>query len=196
MFINVIYRLENMKAVIIPGNDNTQITSNWYQYVKSELEKLGLEVIAENMPDSKVARKDIWIPYIKDKLAGDEDSILIGHSSGAIAIMKYLEENKCKLAILVGTYYSDLDDELERDSGYFDEPWKWDKIKNNAKKIVIFASRDDPWINISEPRLIKENVNAEYHEYKDEGHFGCDYDKKEFPEIVTVVNKVINNLKI
>ena len=38
-----------MKAIIIPGNDYTLITSNWYQYVKNELEKLGLEVIAENM---------------------------------------------------------------------------------------------------------------------------------------------------
>lgn len=177
--------------MIIPGNDNTLITSNWYQYVKSELEKLGLEVIAENMPDPKLARKEIWIPFIKEKLSSDEDSILIGHSSGATAILKFLEENKCKLVILVGTYHSHLDDELEKKSGYFDEPWKWDQIKNNAEKIVIFASQDDPWIHISEPRLIKEKINAEYHEYKDEGHFGVDHDKKEFPEIVIVVKRLL-----
>ena len=169
-----------MKAIIIPGNDDTLITSNWYQYVKNELEKLGLEVIAENMPDSKLARKEIWIPFIKEKISTD-NAILIGHSSGAVAILKFLEENKCRLAIIVGAYHTDLGDELEKKSGYFDEPWKWNQIKENAKKIVIFASRDDPYIPIEQARFIKAKVDAEYHEYKDEGHFGVDVDKKEFP---------------
>ena len=180
-----------MKAVIIPGNGNTPITSNWYQHVKRGLEKLGLEVIAENMPDPKLARKEIWIPFIKEKLSNDEDSVLIGHSSGAAAILKFLENNRCRLAILVGAYHSDLNDELEKKSGYFDEPWKWGQIKKNAGKIVVFASQDDPYIPISEARLIKEKLDAEYHEYKDEGHFGADVNKKEFPEIVKVVRKVL-----
>ncbi len=180
-----------MKAIIVPGNDDTPITSNWYPYVKGELEKLGIKVIAENMPDPKLARKEIWLPFIKEKLSGDKDSILIGHSSGAAAILRFLEENKCKLAILVGGYHSDLGDELEKKSGYFDGPWKWDEIKNNAGKIVIFASRDDPYIPISEALLLKEKLDAECHEYKDEGHFGADVNKKEFPEIVTVVAKMM-----
>ena len=56
---------------------------------------------------------------------------------------------------------------------------------------MIFASQDDPYIPISEPRLIKEKVDAEYHEYKDEGHFGADESKKEFPELVFVVKKIL-----
>jgi|TARA_Y100000310_G_scaffold345846_1_gene471190 hypothetical protein len=180
-----------MKAMIIPGNNNSLITENWYQYVRIELEKLGLEVIAENMPDPIIARKNIWIPFIKEKLSNEEDSILIGHSSGAVAILRFLEENKCKLAIIVGGNHSDLGDELERESEYYNDPWKWDQIKNNADRIVIFASQDDPYIPISEPRFIKEKVDAEYHEYKDEGHFGSDENKIEFPELILVVKKVI-----
>ncbi len=180
-----------MKAIILPGNNNTLITDNWYLYVKTGLEKLGVNVIAQDMPDAKLARKDVWIPFIKEKLCNDEEGILIGHSSGAIAIMKYLEENKCKLAILVGTYHTDLNDEMEKESGYFDEPWKWDNIKNNAEKIVIFASQDDSYIQISEPRFIKEKLNAEYHEYKDEGHFGAIKNKTEFPEIVLIIKKML-----
>ncbi len=90
-----------MKALIIPGNSNTAITENWFQYVKKELEGMGIEVIAENMPDPDLARKKYWIPFIKEKLS-TENSILIGHSSGAVAIMRYLEENKCRLAVLWG----------------------------------------------------------------------------------------------
>jgi len=89
--------------------------------------------------------------------------------------------------ILVGTYYTDLDDELEKKSGYFDEPWKWEEIMNNAEKIVIFASQDDPYISISEPRFMKEKLGAEYHEYESRGHF----DEKEFPELISVLKKYI-----
>ena len=179
-----------MKAIIIPGNGNTDITENWFQYVKKELQELGLDVIAENMPDPDLARKEYWLPFIKEKLS-TKDAILIGHSSGAVAILRYLETNECKLAILVGVCYTDLGDEHEKESRYFDEPWKWDKIKDNAEKIVIFASRNDPYIPISEAVFIKDKVNAEYHEYSDEGHFGSDVNKTEFPEIITVVKKFI-----
>lgn len=183
-----------MKAMIVPGNDNTLITSNWYQYVKDELQKLGFEVIAEKMPDPILARKKIWIPFIKEKILNDPNSILIGHSSGAVALLRYLEENKCKSAILVACYHSDLNNDLERKSGYFDGKWKWNQIKNNAEKIVIFASTDDPFIPISEPRLIQEKLGAEYHEYNDEGHFGLNL-KKEFPEIITVVKEMLKAFK-
>jgi predicted alpha/beta hydrolase family esterase len=184
--------MEDMKVMIIPGNDNTLITNNWYLYVKRELGKLGLEVIAENMPDPRVARREIWIPFIKEKLSGDQDPILIGHSTGAIAVMRFLEENKCRLAILVASYHTDLGDELESKSGYFDGPWRWGLIKKNAGKIVMFASESDPHIPISEPRLIREKTGAEYHEYKDGGHFGAPLNKREFPEIVEIVKKELD----
>ena len=180
-----------MKAIIIPGNGSTDITENWFQSVKKELEKLGIELIAENMPDPELARKKYWVPFIKEKLS-TEDAILIGHSSGSVATLKYLEENKAKLAILVGVCYTDLGDEDEKKSGYYDTPWDWGKIKINAEKIVIFASKDDPYIPISEPRFIKEKLNAEYHEYENEGHFGSDVGKTEFPEIVDIVKNFIS----
>lgn len=183
-----------MKAIVIPGNGNTDVTENWFQSVKKELEKLGIDVIAENMPDPDLARKKYWLPFIKEKLS-TEDAILIGHSSGAVAILRYLEENKCQLAILVGVCYTDLGDEKEKKSGYYDVPWKWDKIKNNAEKIVIFASRNNPYIPISEPLFIKEKLDAEYHEYSNEGHFGVDVSKTEFPEIITVVKNFIERQK-
>jgi len=173
-----------MKAIIVPGNGNTDITQNWYQHVKKQLEDLGIEVIADNMPDPDLARKEYWLPFIREKLGGD-DVILIGHSSGAVAILRYLEEHKCRLAIVVGVYHTCLENEHERKSGYFDDPWQWEKIKKNAGKIIIFASTDDPYISIEEPRYIKEKLDAEYNEYEHEGHFGG----TERPEIVEAVRK-------
>lgn len=41
--------------------------------------------------------------------------------------------------ILVSAYTTDLGDENERESGYFDEPWQWEKVIKNCKNIIQFG---------------------------------------------------------
>jgi hypothetical protein len=45
------------------------------------------------MPDPYEAKEIYWIPFIKDKLGYDKNvkKYVIGHSSGAVAIMRLLE---------------------------------------------------------------------------------------------------------
>jgi len=150
-----------MRVIIIPGNGNTDISLNWYLYVKEKLEKLGLEVVAKNMPDPDLARKEYWIPFIEQQLGGDDNAILIGHSSGAVAILRYLEDHKAQGAVIVGVYHTDLGMETEKQSGYFDGEWQWSKIRQNVKWIIEFASTDDPYIPIDEPisNLVHSGTN-------------------------------------
>ncbi len=186
--------MKEIKAMIIPGNGNTDISENWFPYVKKNLEALGMRVIAKNMPDPDLARQSFWVPFIEKELKGYQNSILIGHSSGAVAILRYLENHKTLGAIIVGACHTDLGDEKEKKSGYFDDEWHWDKIKENAKWIVQFASTNDPYIPIEEARYIRDRINSEYHEYTDQGHFGSDVNKIEFPEIVEIIKKKVVEL--
>jgi uncharacterized protein len=178
------------KAMIIPGNGGRQINGSWYPSVKNALSDLGLEVIAKDMPDPELARKEFWLPFIEENI--DDDSIIIGYSSGAVAALRYLEDHSCSLLILIGLHYTDLGIESEKQSGYFDAPWEWEKVKKNTKKIVMFASQDDPFIPIEQPRFAKEKLNAEYHEFLNEGHFGALKSKTSFPEVVSVVDQFIS----
>jgi predicted alpha/beta hydrolase family esterase len=82
-----------------------------------------------------------------------------------------------------------LDNQGERLSGYFDEPWHWDAIKRNQRWIIQFASTDDPWIPIEEPRFVRDRLHSEYHEYRDQGHFGSDREKETFPELIDALQK-------
>src|SRR5690606_22490502 len=110
------------------------------------------------------------LPYL-DQLSADAETVLVGHSSGAVAAMRYAENHRLKGIVLVGACYTDLGMEEERQSGYYDTPWDWEKIKQNTDWIVQFASTDDPWIPVDEARHIAEHLNAEYHEFTDRGHF-------------------------
>ena len=70
-----------MKVIFIPGNGGGSPKDNWFPYLKEELEKLGVNVVASEFPDNDLARESYWIPFLKDNLQADEHSILVGHSS-------------------------------------------------------------------------------------------------------------------
>jgi predicted alpha/beta hydrolase family esterase len=184
-------KLKKIKVVFIPGNGNSTTSDNWFPSVKLELENKGLEVITADFPDRDLARESLWIPFLIDELKVDKNTILIGHSSGAVAAMRLAEKHKILASILVGACHNDLGIEKEKLSGYYNRPWQWQKIKENQEWIVLFASQNDPFIPIYQPRYIHQQLNCEYHEYKNQGHFGGDYFKPYFPELVMAI---LNNL--
>lgn len=176
-----------IKIIFIPGNGNSTTNDNWFPTVKKELEMAGLEVVAAQFPDPELARSSFWLPFLLDELKVDENTVLVGHSSGAIAAMKLAENHKILGSVLVGAYYTDLGMESEKLSGYFDSKWDWQSIASNQKWTILFASQDDKWIPIEHPRYIHKQLNCEYHEYTDQGHFGGDYFKPDFPELTTAI---------
>lgn len=175
------------KVVFIHGNGGGSNKDNWFPYLKQELTKLGLKVLDQDFPDADLARQNYWLPFLKNTLKADEDTIIIGHSSGAVAAMRFAEQTKLLGTVLVGACYTDLGDEKEKASGYYQNPWNWQSIKDNQKWIIQFASIDDPWIPIEEARFIHSQLDSEYYEYTNQGHFGGDREKKTFPEIVKII---------
>lgn len=145
-------------------------------------------MIAPQFPDTPLARESYWMPFLKT-LNPDEHTILVGHSTGAIAALRYAEKYQILGSVLVGGYVTDLGMETEKLSGYFDRPWDWDAIKNNQQWIIQFASTNDPWIPIDEARALHNYLNTEYYEFTDQGHFGGDCYKQEFPELVVALKK-------
>src|SRR3989344_1779597 len=134
--------MHTLNAILIPGNGDSSPQDNWFPYLEQKLPTLGTTGINEQFPDLPLAREEFWLPFIRE-LGADEHTILIGHSSGAIAAMRFAEKNKIFGSVLVGAYYTDLGDENEKKSGYFNHPWDWQAIKDNQKWIVQFASIDD-----------------------------------------------------
>lgn len=183
--------MKKIKVIFIHGNESMSWKYCWTPYLKDELEKLGLEVIFETFPDSIIARKKYWMPFLKDYLKADEKTLLIGHSSGATASMRYAQENKIFASILVSPSYTDLGLEEERISGWYDEPWNWDLIKNNQEKIGLVYSKDDFVIPCKEFEHIEKQLKPdEIIQFEDKGHF---VHQTEFPELVEVVKKILEN---
>jgi len=178
-----------IQIIFLPGNGGATINDHWFPWLKLNLTQLGFDVIAKNFPDSLLARKKYWLPFIQNTLQPNKRTILIGHSTGAIAAMKYAESNPIYASILVAPYHTHLNDYHEKISGYFNNAWQWKNIKKNQNWIVQFNSLDDPYVPIQEGRAVHNFLNSEYYEYHKHGHFGDDIMKTKFPEIVSVIKK-------
>lgn len=179
-------------VILIHGNNSGKAPGGsahdyWFPYAIRECTKLGLPVVAKDFPDPMLARKDIWLPFLMQECGANAQSILIGHSSGAIAAMRYAEQHAILGSVLVGAYHTHLGDACERLSGYFDAPWGWQSIRRNQQWIIQFASTDDPYFPVEESRFVSENLGTEYYEYADRGHFF----QSEFPELVDAVKRKI-----
>lgn len=172
------------KAIIIPGNGGCSPADGWYPWVERELMALGLDVINRQFPDSVKARASYWLPFL-ESLGADEHTILIGHSSGAVAAMRYAETHALRGSVLVGVCHTDLGDSFEAQSGYYAAPWQWQTIRGNQQFIAVFNSTDDPHIPIAEPRHVAAQLKASYFEFTDRGHFT----DGQLPEVVEFVAK-------
>ncbi|XP_071961918.1 serine hydrolase RBBP9-like [Antedon mediterranea] len=174
-----------VKIAIIPGNGCGDIERcNWYAWANAQFNKIeNVECLLRPMPDPDVARESEWIPFMQDVLKCDEFTIIIGHSSGSQAAMRYAETHNVLGIVLVSACVTDLGIENERASGYYDRPWEWDKIKNNSTFIEQFGSEDDPFLPWSEQMEVAKQLNSKLHHYKEKGHFMT----STFPELITFV---------
>ena len=168
------------RAILIHGNGGGTAGDIWFPWLERELSALGLEVINQTFPDNIRARAKIWLPFL-DELGADDNTILIGHSSGAVAAMRYAETHRIAGSILVSVCHTDLGDADERASGYYMAPWQWQKIRGNQPWIAIYQSTDDPLIPVAEARFVASQLKCSYFEFEDRGHF---VDQHDFPEVV------------
>ena len=175
------------RVILIHGNGGGNAYDCWLPRVAHDLRDLGFEVSNESFPDPVKARAKYWLPYI-ESLTTNEDTIIVGHSSGAVAAMRYAETHKILGSVLVGACYTDLGEASERVSGYYNAPWDWEAIKANQRWILQFASPDDPYIPISEARFIQKQLGTKYFELAKRGHF----QDNSFSELIKALRKQLH----
>ena len=180
-----------MRFIIAPGNGGCGVDTagtNWYGWLDQELRKRGHECVCVNWPDPHRCHQSVWVPFARDTLGADEQTVVVGHSTGALLAMRLLEVQRLRGAILVAAAHTDLGDAGERASGYFDTEWDWDAQAANAGFIHQFHSVDDPLIPVREARFVAERLagpNHTYHELSGRSHFF-----EPFPELLALVDSL------
>jgi len=215
-------------VIVCPGNGCTNIrTSNWYGWLHDELAATDsgrrgrrIPCVCENFPDPHRARRDIWVPHIRrlateatattTKTDGSGDTtanvvdaadnvVLVGHSSGAQAALRYAELYECRGVVLVSATYSDLGDAGERASGYYPQqprrggteknPYDFEAMRRNCPNWYQFHSDDDPFIPLAEAEQIRDGLGLSSERYfvlEGRSHFFS----PPFPELVNAIERL------
>jgi len=130
------------------------------------------------MPNPDTPNLDKWLSKLKEAIVDpDENTYLVGHSLGCIAILRFLEsldeDQKIGGVIFVAGFGHDLEYEGYKGelSSFFASPTDWNKIKTKANKFVIIHSEDDPWVPIEHSKIYEEKLGAESIILNGYGHF-------------------------
>lgn len=181
----------------------------WYPRLKEYFYKSkNIDLKVPNLPDSGLptgCTKRVWTEYIKENY-GTSYAHWIGHSVGGILGLYMAQTSKIDQLILVGPHYlpnnqyhrETTDVVVEQyvptitkflqNTGYFEAPLDFKKIKQNVKQIVIFVQKQDPLIPYSQVSelitvLKKQEISVEIIEDSQKDHFV----RNEFKQLESLV---------
>lgn len=183
------------RVYIIHGWEATP-QSNWFPWLKKELENQGFMAYTPQMPDTNNPDLSKWLRYIQ-KLAKspDENTYFVGHSLGVITILRFLEnlpENiKIGGAILVAGFPESIG--YEELNSFFVSPLDYEKVKKSANVFIAVHSDNDPYVPLKNGEILKEKLSAELIIMPNSGHLnaGDGYFRLPivFEKIVEIANK-------
>lgn len=182
-------------ALILHGTDGYP-TENWFDWLRIKLEKANWKVWVPQLPHAEkpsIRRYNEFVFGNKD-WEFDEDSAIIGHSSGAVAILGILQNLPDDVivdtCILVGAFKNNLDWDALDD--LFLDPFDFEKIKKHAKRVIFIHSDNDPYCPLEHTEYLSQQLDAKLRVIPGQKHFsvGSFGEKyKEFPLVLELLEK-------
>lgn len=164
-----------MKNALILHCTNSNSQGNWYPWLQRSLELEGWKVWVPNLPGSDKPNLETYLNYIfgNKEWQFNDESYIIGHSSGAVAGLGVLQrlQDEIKIAKYIGV--GAFKDNLGRDDlkGLFIEPLDYEKIKRHAARLMFLHSEDDKSVPLDQAKALATALDAELIVKKGEGHF-------------------------
>ena len=186
------------KRVFIIHRWDGKPTSDWYPWLKKELEAKGLEVIVPEMPNAEEPKIEDWVNHLKSIVGiADENTYFVGHSIGCQTIMRYLETLdeivKVGGALFVAGWFcmKNLESEevTEIAKPWLETPIDLKKVKNSLNYLTVILSKNDPYNCVKENKeKFEKELNADrVIVLKNEGHFTEDDGITELPSALNSV---------
>ena len=165
--------------------------SNWFPWLKKELENKGFEVVVPKFPTPLDQSLESWMRTIaKYKNRINEEAVLVGHSLGATFILNYLEKSgkKIRAAYLVAPFHKLLGSSYDKlNNTFVDKQFDWEKIKSNCGKLFVCASDKDEYIPLEITKELIKKLNAEFNLIPDGGHLNKESGYDKFPLLLKII---------
>ena len=175
--------------------------TDWYPWLRAELERLNYEVDVLDMPNSKEPKIEEWVEYLEAKVGAlDENTYFVGHSIGCQAILRYLERqdnSKAGGAIFVAGWFNleGLEEEGEEvvavAKPWIETPIDLKKVRSILLQSILLISSNDPYGALEENKKNFSELGTKIVQVENAGHFCKEDGYKEFPLLLEELKAVL-----
>ncbi|QQS20058.1 alpha/beta hydrolase [Candidatus Saccharibacteria bacterium] len=187
------------KAVILHGTEG-YTEGNWFRWLETQLKRKAYDVWLPQLPNSEHPSLRKWLDFVHENAPFPlaEDTVLIGHSSGASLALLIAQENPTKLksVVCVSVFTNECGKSVatdwEANAKLFDVPYNWPKITEKVEnQIVIVHSDDDPYVPLKQAEYIAGKLGAALTVIPGQGHFNLEksHEYSIFPLLIDLLDK-------
>jgi predicted alpha/beta hydrolase family esterase len=164
-----------MKTAYIFHDAFSDPVSEWYPWMKISLESLGYFVSVPQFPTPAGQSLASWEAVVKSNIQKwDSDTIIIGHGAGGAFALRMVEKVTQPVhgLFLVASYGGKIGHAgYDRvNETFFEKPFDWSAIKNNAMIIESFSGESDPFVPVTASEELAKNLGVENHTIPSGGH--------------------------
>lgn len=182
------------KAFIFHGTGAGKY-DHWFPNIAQKLEEEGVEVCRPEFPTPEGQNLQNWIRVLEEQdMEIDDETVLIGHSTGAVFILDILYERDVTIeaAFLVSGFTGKLGIEFDGLNETFAErDFDFDKIRDSSEEFYVFHSESDPYVPLERAAELAPKINAKLELVADAGHFNTESGYTDFPELWKRLEKLL-----
>ncbi len=181
------------KFFLIHGYEG-EPNGSWRPWLMEELRKMNIFAYSLAMKGGNKPSCTDWLEEIDlsvSKFSNDK-ICLVGHSLGATAILRFLEQTDSKKIENVYLVSGPIRSEKKNQhlKTFFLKQFDFNKIKKSCKKIIIIHGDDDKFVNISQAKDLSEQLQSELIIIKNGGHLNSYDGYIKLPQLLKEIKKV------
>lgn len=165
--------------------------SNWFPYLRNEIEKRELAVYTPDFPIGVGYQNyNNWSKVLEIYVSAgliNENTIIYAHSIAPVFVCHFLVEHNIKVRKLVFVCgfnnYFGINEEYDSVNGtmYFDD---LENVKNYADEIICFYSKNDPYVKYEAEKDFADKIATKQVVIDDGGHLNSESGYTEFKELL------------
>jgi len=186
--------MEYMRTAIILHGTLGSPDGNWFQWLKKELEERGMIVWLPQLPHAEQPSLREWWRFVKEQCPFpiNEETLIVGHSSGAILALVMAENNMEKIgAIADVSVFHDNSLRWQPNDRLFDVQFDWPVIRQGVNKLLFIHSDNDPYVPLNQAEYVAANAGGEMIVIPGQGHFNLERSEeyKRFPKLLKILEQ-------
>lgn len=167
-----------MKNALILHGTQGGSNDNWHPWLKKELENKGYKVWLPDLPGAEHPDLKRYLRFIfsNKEWEFNSESVIIGHSSGAVATLAILNELQDKISIntciLVSVFEKNSPGgKWSPNKDLFNYKFDLQHIKNKVRDLVFIISDNDPYCTVEYVKKLGSSLGGKVIVTHGDGHF-------------------------